>query len=419
MKEKTYEKERAFLSPYATKSYESKGRLREEPACPMRTDFQRDRDRIIYSKAFLRLKNKTQVFFAPDGDHYMSRLTHTLDVSQIARSLARCLSLNEDLAEAIALGHDLGHTPFGHVGERVLASLNPAGFRHSEQSLRVVDVLEKDGKGLNLTFEVRNGIVNHTKSGHPATLEGAAVSLADRIAYINHDIDDAIRAGIIREEDLPADAVKVFGRDTSERINAAILYLRQRHLLGVNVMHRKQTRNTHPPGKCRNKPGHPVITVDKIGIDMGNDIVDHFTLKGHGKTDTIISIVTVYTVTVIEYPVLCQVNAVVGKVREIHLQLIAYEFTHIHVEHTPVIGQSNMHISPLTVKRSYQRSRYVGQTACLGFQRVGHVSHSLRQIGDLRSNYKNTRFFILHHIPPRARIHRAYYLGQHAKPGTL
>ena len=223
MKEKTYEKERAFLSQYATKSYESKGRLREEPACPMRTDFQRDRDRIIYSKAFLRLKNKTQVFFAPDGDHYMSRLTHTLDVSQIARSLARCLSLNEDLAEAIALGHDLGHTPFGHVGERVLASLNPAGFRHSEQSLRVVDVLEKDGKGLNLTFEVRNGIVNHTKSGHPATLEGAGVSLADRIAYINHDIDDAIRAGIIREEDLPADAVKVFGRDTSERINAAIL----------------------------------------------------------------------------------------------------------------------------------------------------------------------------------------------------
>lgn len=222
MKEKTYEKERAFLSPYATKSYESKGRMREEPACPMRTDFQRDRDRIIYSKAFLRLKNKTQVFFAPDGDHYMSRLTHTLDVSQIARSLARCLSLNEDLAEAIALGHDLGHTPFGHVGERVLASLNPAGFRHSEQSLRVVDVLEKDGKGLNLTFEVRNGIVNHTKSGNPATLEGAAVSLADRIAYINHDIDDAIRAGVIREEDLPDEAVKVFGRDTSARINAAI-----------------------------------------------------------------------------------------------------------------------------------------------------------------------------------------------------
>ena len=223
MKEITFEKERAFLSPYAKKSVESKGRLHEESACSMRTDFQRDRDRIIYSKAFLRLKNKTQVFFAPDGDHYMSRLTHTLDVSQIARSLARCLSLNEDLTEAIALGHDLGHTPFGHVGERVLNALSPHGFRHNQQSLRVVDVLEKHGKGLNLTFEVRNGIVNHTKSGSPATLEGAAVSLADRIAYINHDIEDAIRAGFLREEELPEEAVRVFGRDTSERINAAIL----------------------------------------------------------------------------------------------------------------------------------------------------------------------------------------------------
>ena len=223
MKEKTYEKERAFLSPYAKKSEESAGRQRSETPCAMRTEFQRDRDRIIYSKAFLRLKNKTQVFFAPDGDHYMSRLTHTLDVSQIARSLARGLSLNEDLAEAIALGHDLGHTPFGHVGERVLSSLCPEGFRHSEQSLRVVDVLEKDGKGLNLTFEVRDGIVNHTKNGRPSTLEGAAVSLADRIAYINHDIEDAIRAGFLQEEELPRDAVEVFGRDTSQRINSAIL----------------------------------------------------------------------------------------------------------------------------------------------------------------------------------------------------
>jgi len=222
-KERTYKKEDAFLSPYAVKSAESKGRLREETPCEMRTDFQRDRDRIIYSKAFLRLKNKTQVFFAPDGDHYMSRLTHTLDVSQIARSLARGLSLNEDLAEAIALGHDLGHTPFGHVGERVLAGLSPEGFRHSEQSLRVVDVLEKDGRGLNLTYEVRDGIVNHTKSGHPSTLEGVAVSLADRIAYINHDIDDSIRAGFLREEELPRDAISVFGRDTSARINTAIL----------------------------------------------------------------------------------------------------------------------------------------------------------------------------------------------------
>ncbi len=222
MKEKTYEKEEMFLSEYARRSRESEGRLREEEPCGMRTDFQRDRDRIIYSKAFLRLKNKTQVFFAPDGDHYITRLTHTLDVSQIARSLARGLSLNEDLAEAIALGHDLGHTPFGHIGERVLAKLSPAGFRHSEQSLRVIDVLEKDGKGLNLTHEVRDGILNHTKSGNPKTLEGIAVSLADRIAYINHDIEDAIRAGFLRAEELPREAVKIFGRDTSERINTAI-----------------------------------------------------------------------------------------------------------------------------------------------------------------------------------------------------
>lgn len=222
MKQKTYEKEREFLSPYAKKSSESAGRLKEEESCPMRTDFQRDRDRIIYSKAFRRLKNKTQVFFAPDGDHYMSRLTHTLDVCQISRSLARCLCLNEDLAEAIALGHDLGHTPFGHVGERVLKELSPYGFNHAEQSLRVVDVLEKDGKGLNLTFEVRDGILNHTSKGNPATLEGVVVSYADRIAYINHDIEDAIRAGFLEEDELPKEAVKVFGRDTSKRINTAI-----------------------------------------------------------------------------------------------------------------------------------------------------------------------------------------------------
>ncbi len=222
MKEKTFEKEKAFLSPYAKKSCESAGRAREETPCSMRTEFQRDRDRIIYSKSFLRLKNKTQVFFAPDGDHYITRLTHTLDVSQIARSISRCLSLNEDLAEAIALGHDLGHTPFGHVGERVLAKLSSDGFRHSEQSLRVVDVLEKDGKGLNLTLEVRDGILNHTKDGKPSTLEGAAVSLADRIAYINHDIEDAVRAGFLKAEELPARAVKAFGKTTRERINTAI-----------------------------------------------------------------------------------------------------------------------------------------------------------------------------------------------------
>lgn len=222
MKETTYQKENMFFSPYAMFSAQTQGRRIEEKPCSMRTEFQRDRDRIIYSKAFLRLKNKTQVFFAPDGDHYMSRLTHTLDVSQIARSIARCLALNEDLCEAIALGHDLGHTPFGHVGERVLNRLCDGGFRHSEQSLRVVDLLEKDGRGLNLTFEVRDGIVNHTKSGKPATLEGAVVSLADRIAYINHDIEDSVRAGYLRADELPEGPVKIFGRDTSERINTAI-----------------------------------------------------------------------------------------------------------------------------------------------------------------------------------------------------
>ena len=184
----------------------------------MRTEFQRDRDRIIYSKAFRRLKNKTQVFFSPEGDHYMTRLTHTLDVAQIARSIARCLDLNEDLAEAIALGHDLGHTPFGHSGERALAKLNPKGFEHNVQSLRVVDVLED----LNLTYEVRDGIVEHKKSGHPHTLEGKIVSLSDRIAYLNHDIDDAIRAGIITENDLPEKEIKILGGTSRERINSMI-----------------------------------------------------------------------------------------------------------------------------------------------------------------------------------------------------
>ncbi len=223
MKERIYERERTYLSPYAQRSEETKGRLKPESPCSMRTDFQRDRDRIIYSKAFLRLKNKTQVFFAPDGDHYMSRLTHTLDVSQIARSLARCLDLNEDLCEAIALGHDLGHTPFGHVGERVLDAISSCGFRHYEQSLRVVDKLEKDGKGLNLTYEVRSGILNHTPAGKPETLEAEVVRYADLIAYINHDIEDAIRAGFLKKEQLPARPIALLGQTTSARINAAIL----------------------------------------------------------------------------------------------------------------------------------------------------------------------------------------------------
>lgn len=228
IKAKTFAIERQFLSPYACRSEESRGRAREEEPCQMRTDFQRDRDRIIYCKSFMRLKNKTQVFFSPEGDHYITRLTHTLDVAQIARSIARTLSLNEDLAEAISLGHDLGHTPFGHSGERILNKLSTNGFRHNEQSLRVVDVLEKDGKGLNLTFEVRDGILHHPKSGTPATLEGKCVSLADRIAYINHDLDDAVRAGILKTSDVPKEITKVLGNSSKERINAAITSIYRR-----------------------------------------------------------------------------------------------------------------------------------------------------------------------------------------------
>ncbi|MBQ8309034.1 MAG: deoxyguanosinetriphosphate triphosphohydrolase [Clostridia bacterium] len=222
VRERVCAQEERFFSPYATRSSQTQGRAREEKRCDFRTDFQRDRDRIIYSNSFKRLKNKTQVFFAPEGDHYVTRLTHTLDVSQIARSIARSLALNEDLAEAIALGHDLGHTPFGHVGERVLAKLAEKGFFHNEQSLRVVDCIEKDGRGLNLTYEVRDGILEHKSSGNPKTLEGQAVSLADRIAYINHDIEDAIRAGILKETDLPKNAVAVLGHETKTRINTAI-----------------------------------------------------------------------------------------------------------------------------------------------------------------------------------------------------
>ena len=222
VRDRICERENGFLSEYAMRSADTKGRAKAEKKCQFRTDFQRDRDRIIYSNSFKRLKNKTQVFFAPEGDHYITRLTHTLDVSQIARSIARSLALNEDLAEAIALGHDLGHTPFGHVGERVLAKLAEKGFYHNEQSLRVVDHIEKDGRGLNLTEEVRDGILQHKSSGKPATLEVVAVSLADRIAYINHDIEDAIRAGILQPKDLPENAVKVLGSETKTRINTAI-----------------------------------------------------------------------------------------------------------------------------------------------------------------------------------------------------
>ena len=222
MKEKTFLIEQKFLSPYALKSADTLGRDREETPCPMRTEFQRDRDRIIHSKAFRRLKNKTQVFYSPEGDHYRTRLTHTLDVAQIARSIARAISLNEDLTEAIALGHDLGHTPFGHSGERILNKLSPNGFEHNKQSRRVVEVLENDGLGLNLTKEVRDGIENHKMKLNPSTLEGKAVSFSDWIAYINHDIDDAIKAKIITAGDLPKDLIDILGNTSRDRINTMI-----------------------------------------------------------------------------------------------------------------------------------------------------------------------------------------------------
>lgn len=213
------------LSPYATLSKNSKGRQTPEEKCNIRTDFQRDRDRIIHSKSFRRLKHKTQVFIAPEGDHYRTRLTHTLEVSQIGRTIARAIGLNEDLVEAISLGHDLGHTPFGHTGERVLNDLHPNGFHHNIQSVRVVDFLEhKENKaGLNLTYEVREGILNHSGDRESETLEGQLVKIADRIAYINHDIDDAVRAKVINNEDLPKDCIDVLGNSHGERINTMIV----------------------------------------------------------------------------------------------------------------------------------------------------------------------------------------------------
>ena len=217
-------REYEILSPYATKAAETKGRQKPEEKCEIRTDFQRDRDRIIHSKAFRRLMHKTQVFIAPEGDHYRTRLTHTIEVAQIARTISRGLGLNEDLTEAIAMGHDLGHTPFGHSGEQVLSKIYSKGFRHNEQSLRVIDVLEFHGssRGMNLTAEVRDGILNHTGPVTPFTPEGQVVKTSDRIAYINHDIDDAIRSGIITEEDLPAECVNILGHSHKKRIDTLV-----------------------------------------------------------------------------------------------------------------------------------------------------------------------------------------------------
>jgi dGTPase len=232
IREELEEKEKLILSPFATLSSKTKGRQFFEEECPLRPAFQHDRDRIIHSKSFRRLKHKTQVFLVPAGDHYRTRLTHTLEVSQIARTISKAMRLNEDLTEAISLGHDLGHTPFGHAGEDTLNEIVPGGFNHADQSLRVVDLLERDGKGLNLTFEVRDGILKHSKgkgeilcedpSEMASTLEGQVVRVADIIAYVNHDIDDAIRGGVISQNDIPEDCMKCLGDTHSKRINTMV-----------------------------------------------------------------------------------------------------------------------------------------------------------------------------------------------------
>jgi len=225
-------REEKILAPQAALSLRTRGRAKKEEECPIRTAFQRDRDRILHSKAFRRLKHKTQVFLSPEGDHYRTRLTHTLEVTQIARTISRALRLNEDLTEAIGLGHDLGHTPFGHAGEAILNEIVPGGFRHYEQSLRVVEKLEANGEGLNLTWEVRDGIVKHSKGagavftkqdkGRPATLEGQVVRVSDIIAYVNHDLDDAVRSGLIKTKDIPKHIIEILGNSHSKRINTLV-----------------------------------------------------------------------------------------------------------------------------------------------------------------------------------------------------
>lgn len=229
-------REQEILSPFAALSKNTKGRTNLDCKCTIRTSFQVDRDRIIHSKAFRRLKQKTQVFISPKGDHYRTRLTHTLEVSQIARTISRALCLNEDLTEAIALGHDLGHTPFGHAGEKALDEISVCGFRHFEQSLRIVDKLEKSGKGLNLTYEVRDGILNHTWGTQPETLEGQVVRISDRIAYLNHDIDDAKRANLLKKEDIPSHILETLGQKKAKRIDNLIKSLVENSSNGILKM---------------------------------------------------------------------------------------------------------------------------------------------------------------------------------------
>ena len=239
--------EKENLSPYASLSQNSKGRLRPEEQCDIRPVYQRDRDRILHSKSFRRLKDKTQVFLSPEGDHYRTRLTHTLEVSQNARTIAKALRMNEDLVEAIALGHDLGHTPFGHAGERALNAVSPYGFCHSDQSVRTIDLLEKAGAGLNLTQEVRDGIKNHQTKGMPATLEGRIVRFSDKIAYIHHDMDDALRAGILRESDVPREIGDVIGYPTGERLDHFI------HALVSTSYGKDDIRMSEPVGEAMRK----------------------------------------------------------------------------------------------------------------------------------------------------------------------
>lgn len=234
IREELERRQHTMLSPYACLDENTRGRERDEPQCDIRPVYQRDRDRILHSKAFRRLKNKTQVFLTPKGDHYRTRLSHTLEVSQNARTIAKALRLNEDLVEAIALGHDLGHTPFGHAGEAVLDDLCEGGFAHNKQSVRVVQYLEKDGEGLNLTWEVRDGIENHQTSLMPHTLEGRIVRFSDKIAYINHDIDDAIRARILVEEDIPANYREILGNSTRQRLDTLV------HNMIINSMDRNE-----------------------------------------------------------------------------------------------------------------------------------------------------------------------------------
>ena len=291
IREEQEKREHEYMSPYASFSDQSRGRDREEPQCDMRTIYQRDRDRILHCKSFRRLKHKTQVFLAPAGDHYRTRLTHTLEVAQIARSIGRALKLNEDLIEAIALGHDLGHTPFGHAGERILDKLCPSGFAHYKQSVRVVELLENDGKGLNLTWEVRDGIMNHRTSGKPATLEGNVVRLSDKIAYINHDIDDAIRAGIFAENDIPKIYTSILGNSTKERLNTLIndiivssrdkdgIYMSQEIGDAMNSLRQYMFSNlyTNPTAKSEEVKAYKLITeLYNYYVDNVDALPDNF-----------------------------------------------------------------------------------------------------------------------------------------------